>query len=197
MNNRLKTCFLSLLMFIAITPSMHAAKAMHADKTSTFKGTAKIVGGLALMTALGFATFKFATALIENRAIASGKYQRLGYSDTDKCPHWAYAFAPLAIIPGFIIGGSLIKQGWSEIPKYPFFSLKKQELTDQLKADIYRVFTQEMWIVSKDFNAMAQGNAELEKDLKNLYASFVSKEDAQQKLDAFCKKWDLEKIDIA
>lgn len=186
----MKKLFLAFLMLGAIAPSMYASK------TSTFKGTAKIVGGLALMTALGFATFKFATALIENRAIASGKYQRLGYSDTDKCPHWAYAFAPLAIIPGFILGGDLVKRGWSEIPKYPFFSLKEQELTDQIKADIYKVFGQEMWIVSKDFTAMAQGNAELEKDLQDLYASFGSQEAAQKKLDAFCKKWQLEKIKI-
>jgi hypothetical protein len=44
---------------------------------------------------------------------------------------------------------------------------------------------------------MAQGNAELEQDLKDLYANFGSQEDAQKKLDAFCNKWKLEKIDIA
>jgi hypothetical protein len=72
----------------------------------------------------------------------------------------------------------------------------KTALTTAIKADIYKVFGQEMWIVSKDFTAMAQGNAELEKDLQDLYASFGSQEAAQKKLDAFCKKWQLEKIKI-
>ena len=185
-------------MLCAIAPSMRASKTMHADKTSSLKGAAKIVTGFVLMAATGVVTLKYAAALIENRAIAHGKYQRLGYSDTDKYPQWAYAFAPLAIIPGFILGGDLIKRGWNEIPKYPFFSLNKQQLVDQIKADLYKVFTQEMWIASKDFSGMAQGNTELENDLKDLYASFnVSEEAAQKKLEAFCKKWDLENIAIS
>ena len=55
MNNGLKGCFLSLLMVITIAPSMHAAKIMSADRTSTLKGAAKIVGGLALIAASGVA----------------------------------------------------------------------------------------------------------------------------------------------
>ena len=76
-------------------------------------------------------------------------------------------------------------------------NIDKSSLTATIKNDIYKVFFQEMWIDSKDFTAMAQGNAELEKDLQDLYASFGSQEAAQKKLDAFCKKWNLEKIDIA
>ena len=75
-------------------------------------------------------------------------------------------------------------------------NIDKPALNASIKADIYKVFVQEMWIVSKDFSVMAQGNAELENDLKDLYASFGSQEIAQKRLDAFCKKWDLEKIDI-
>ena len=33
-------------------------------------------------------------------------------------------------------------------------SAMQKQLTDQIKADIYKVFKQEMWIVSKDFSAM-------------------------------------------
>ena len=74
--------------------------------------------------------------------------------------------------------------------------IDKAALTAAIKADIYKIFKQEMWVVSKDFTAMAQGNAELEQDLKDLYASFGSEEAAQKKLDAFCSKWHLEKIKI-
>lgn len=70
------------------------------------------------------------------------------------------------------------------------------QLIDELKADLYKVFIQEMWIVSKDFSAMAQGNTELEKDLNDLYANFGSQETAQQKLDAFAKKWQIDAIRI-
>ncbi len=76
------------------------------------------------------------------------------------------------------------------------YNIDKAALFAAIKADIYRVFTQEMWISSKDFAAMAQGNTELENDLKDLYASFGSQEVAQKKLNAFCKKSDLEKIGI-
>jgi len=76
------------------------------------------------------------------------------------------------------------------------YNIDKAALFAAIKADIYRVFTQEMWIASKDFTAMAQGNAQLEQDLKDLYASFGSQEAAQNKLDAFCKKWQLDKIII-
>ena len=75
-------------------------------------------------------------------------------------------------------------------------SIDKAAITATIKADIFKVFRQEMWIASNDFSAMAHGNAELENDLKDLYASFGSQEAAQKKLDAFCKKWHLEKIKI-
>lgn len=192
----MKKLFLLFLMLSTMAPSMHA------DKTSTLKGAAKIVGGLALIAASGVATFKYDAAIIENRAIANGKYQRMFpwqtvASNAEHRPHWAYAFLPLAIIPGFILGGSLVKQGWDDIAKYQFFKLNEQQLVEQIKADIYKVFIQEMWIVSKDFAAMAQGNAALEQDLKDLYdGSFGSRETAQKKVDIFCKKWKLEKINI-
>lgn len=76
-------------------------------------------------------------------------------------------------------------------------NIDKAALSTAIKADLYKVFTQEMWIASKDFSAMAQGNIELENDLKDLYASFnVSEEAAQKKLNELCEKWDLEKIQI-
>lgn len=91
----------------------------------------------------------------------------------------------------------LVLDGLDDLQSPNTSAIDKMALRSTINDDIYKVFTQEMWIASKDFNAMAQGNAELEKDLKDLYASFASQEIAQKKLNALCKKWQLEKIDIA
>lgn len=75
--------------------------------------------------------------------------------------------------------------------------LNRQKLVEQIKADIYRVFTQEMAIINGDWLAMAEGNLLLAYDLQCLYASFnVSSVCAQKVLDYVCAKWDLEPIII-
>lgn len=77
-------------------------------------------------------------------------------------------------------------------------ALDKMALTKSLKNDIYAIFVHEMAIISKNFTLMAQDNPELEKDLANLYSSFlVSQATAQEKLDTFCTKWNLGEINIA
>lgn len=75
----------------------------------------------------------------------------------------------------------------------------KQTLSSKIKSIVYQVFFQEMAIKSGDFSDIAQGNAELAKDLKELFCvSFNSdNEIAQEKLDEFCHKWGLEKIEIS
>lgn len=76
-------------------------------------------------------------------------------------------------------------------------SIDKQKLTRSIKADLYCLFVYEMGIMSKDFKNIAQGNANLEVDLQNLYAAFNKGEDeAQKQLDAFCVAWQLDAITL-
>jgi hypothetical protein len=73
----------------------------------------------------------------------------------------------------------------------------KQELTQEIKYDIYKIFCQEKGIKSKSFNHISRDNSRLEDDLNSLYKFFNSSENtAQQKLTAFCTKWHLENIQI-
>lgn len=79
---------------------------------------------------------------------------------------------------------------------YP--TINKQILIDEIKADLYKIFVQEMGIGAKDYAALAQGDAVLEADLKALYMSLnQDKAEAQKALDAFCAQWQLETIIIA
>lgn len=76
-------------------------------------------------------------------------------------------------------------------------NIDKDTLRAAIKGDIYTIFTQEVGIISRDYSIMAQGDADLENDLIDLYDSFnTSQEDAQKKLDAFCNKWELDRIII-
>ena len=79
---------------------------------------------------------------------------------------------------------------------YP--TINKQSLVAEIKADIYKIFVQEMGIGAKDYAALAQGNAVLEADLKALYMSLhQDKTEAQKTLDTFCAQWQLGTITIA
>lgn len=76
-------------------------------------------------------------------------------------------------------------------------SIDTAALISEIKNVIYNVFFYEMAILSIGDYKVAQGNADLEKDLKDLYMSFnVGTEKAQAKIDAFCKKWKLGRIKI-
>lgn len=80
-----------------------------------------------------------------------------------------------------------------------FAQLDKQVLSSKIKLIMYQVFFQEMGIIGGDFLDMAQGNADLAQDLKELFCvSFNSGDEiAQKALDEFCYKWGLEKIEIS
>ena len=76
-------------------------------------------------------------------------------------------------------------------------AIDKQKLTDCIKGDIYTIYIEEIAIVHKDWLSIAQGNAELERDLKELYQNFSSDIDStQKKLNEFCQKWKLDAITI-
>lgn len=75
---------------------------------------------------------------------------------------------------------------------------QKQKLTNEIKSDLHSTFVLEQGIISKPWERMAQGNGDLEEDLKNLYDSFhVSERAAQSQLDVISKKWGLEPIKIS
>ncbi|MFA6065937.1 MAG: hypothetical protein WC707_02030 [Candidatus Babeliaceae bacterium] len=78
-------------------------------------------------------------------------------------------------------------------------AIDKPKLIAEIEHDIYRTFRQEIGLISKDVDSMAQGDVALEKDLKNLYAEFNNPDErqAQKKLDEFCQKWGLEPIKIS
>jgi hypothetical protein len=88
-------------------------------------------------------------------------------------------------------------------------TIDKALLRKAVKADMYDLaFIRELFsdkileaiMKETDFSDMAQGNATLKKDIKklykDLYTSHISREDAQRKLDSFCKKWNLKRIVI-
>lgn len=79
------------------------------------------------------------------------------------------------------------------------FRIDKKVLSSEIKRIIYMVFFQEMGIIGGDFADIAQGNADLTQDLKELFCvSFNSGDEiAQKALDEFCDKWGLEKIKIS
>lgn len=64
----------------------------------------------------------------------------------------------------------------------------------RVKHDLYKSLIQEMGL-KPNFMELAQGNFEQANDLKNIYNSSHVGE-AQQKLNAFCKKWKLEPVTI-
>ena len=76
--------------------------------------------------------------------------------------------------------------------------IDKQALTLEIINIIFRVFFQEMAIKSGDFTKIAQGDSELAQDLKELFCVSFNQGEiiAQEKLDAFCGKWKLDKIEI-
>lgn len=87
----------------------------------------------------------------------------------------------------------------NEIPSETCCEINKKVLMLKIKQIIYMVFFQEMGIIGGDFSDMAQGNAELAQDLKELFCVSFNRDDeiAQEKLDEFCQKWELEKIEIS
>lgn len=85
----------------------------------------------------------------------------------------------------WVCGGTLIR-------------VDKQALVSDIKKIIRMVFFDELAIKSGNFSDMAQGNADLALDLKELFCvSFNDSEIAQKMLDEFCGKWNLEKIKIS
>lgn len=75
--------------------------------------------------------------------------------------------------------------------------IDKHTLIHEIRSDLYMVFVYEMGIISMPWKSMAQGNDDLEQDLKNLYSSFnKTPEETQKQLDEFCKKWQLPDIKI-
>lgn len=65
----------------------------------------------------------------------------------------------------------------------------------RIKQDLYKIIIQEVGLEDPDWMSMANGNCEQARELENLYKSETIT-DAQQKLDAFCKKWALEAVMI-
>ncbi|CAN5149295.1 hypothetical protein BH09DEP1_BH09DEP1_4720 [soil metagenome] len=80
-----------------------------------------------------------------------------------------------------------------------FQTIDKQTLCLEIRRILYMVFFQEMAIISGNFSDMAQDNSELAQDLKDLFCVSFNQGDGivQEKLDEFCRKWDLEKIEIS
>lgn len=75
----------------------------------------------------------------------------------------------------------------------------KYGLTKEIRRIIFRVFFEEVAIISGDFSDAAQGNVELAHDLKKLFCVSFNRDEevAQKELDEFCSKWGLEKIEIS
>ncbi len=73
----------------------------------------------------------------------------------------------------------------------------KNKITREIKDDIETIFVLEMALMRTDFTLLSHGNKELEQDLRNLFKSYrKSEEFAQQTLDAFTQKWQLQPINI-
>lgn len=75
--------------------------------------------------------------------------------------------------------------------------INKKELVAYMKHQLYKSLVQEMPLLVSDQHWMdiAQGDADLAKELNELYRS-KSVEEAQQKLDVLCKNWNLESVKI-
>lgn len=86
----------------------------------------------------------------------------------------------------------------TEITNASVSKIDKQALISEIKGMLYMIFVHEMGIIGGDFSDMAQGNPELAQDLNQLFCvSFNSGDEvAQKRLDEFCDKWELEKIEI-
>ncbi|UNE35341.1 hypothetical protein KG892_05190 [Vermiphilus pyriformis] len=79
-------------------------------------------------------------------------------------------------------------------------SINTYILTQGIKADLYKIFVQEIGLINIESHALllSQSNNELKEDIKILYSSFNQdcKPEIQQKLQVFCNKWKLEAIKI-
>lgn len=79
-------------------------------------------------------------------------------------------------------------------------SIDSYTISQVIKADLYKIFVQEMGLINIESHAllMSDGNDELKEDIKILYSSFNQdcKTEIQQKLQVFCNKWKLEAIKI-
>ena len=79
---------------------------------------------------------------------------------------------------------------------YVSSSIDTQQLQKQIQYDLHNVYVKEMGLLSITTEGISQGNADLKKDLDELYDAIIGDtESATQKiLDRFCKKWGLEAL---
>ncbi len=77
--------------------------------------------------------------------------------------------------------------------------INKQKLAQQIKSLIREEKVYEVYVLinSETLHHYSQGNKELGEDIIDLHDAFIDRDEAQIKLDEFCRKWDLENINIS
>jgi hypothetical protein len=98
----------------------------------------------------------------------------------------------------FFLISALLLTGLTTQTAQKHTTINKQKLVESIKRDLYYLFVEDRTLLAVDFKIQSQGNPILEEDLRNLYPYLnLCEDNAQEKLDEFCRVWKLPRIEIS